>query len=279
MGDTDDFVPNSEKLEALARLKDLKGDLADKDWKEMKKVADAMPNKVKKSQLRGGPVVGGGAKLAVEDESVAREREVRSTAVKWVKTEDEPAICGQLYQAMYVKKHTDAVLTKQLDSLCHGNAANRAMHELFEDLKDGETPACLKKEVGELLERTVLRKAIWGWLRQLAAKIGAAEVLEKNGLEEDNREEIRKFIYGALEKDDDRRLTTALYKQWRSSDGGKAALKRERDSEKEVVAETAKSKKTPNWTDGWKPKCTWCKEVGHWESACATKKAGKPKKT
>ena len=275
MSDSEDLVPNTDKLDALARLKELKGDLQDKDWKEMKKSADSMPNKVKKSELRGASGSALGAKVAVEDESVAREREVRSTAVKWVKTEEEPAICGQLYQAIFVRKQfTDAVLAKQMAELCHGNAANRAMHELFKDSEDGVTPECLKKKRDELEERKVLRKAVCEWLRQLAAAFGAAEVMEKNGLEEDNREEIRKFIYGALERDDDRRLTTALYKQW-IKDGGKA-MKREREPEAPPVA--AGGAKAPNWTDGWKPKCQWCQELGHWESKCSAKKAGKPKK-
>ena len=119
MSDSEELVPNTDKLDALARLKELKGDLVEKDWKEMKKSADSMPNKVKKSELRGASSNGLGAKVAVEDESVAREREVRSTAAKWVKTEDEPAICGQLYQALFVRKQfTDDVLAKQMSELC-----------------------------------------------------------------------------------------------------------------------------------------------------------------
>ena len=99
--------------------------------------------------------------------------------------------------------------------------------------------------------------------------------MAKNGLEENVRDEIRQFIYKALEKDDDLRLTTALYKQW-LRDGGKAQ-KREREVKQEDATPSAPSK-VRNWTDGWQPKCLWCKELGHWESKCPSKKAGKPKK-
>lgn len=44
-----------------------------------------------------------------------------------------------------------------MNELCHGNAANRAMHELFKDSEDGVAPEYLKKKRDELEERKVLR--------------------------------------------------------------------------------------------------------------------------
>jgi len=275
--DPEEVVVNTEKLVQLKALEDLydngKGTLKKKDYTEMKALVDAMPNTCKRSALPG--VQGSGGKVSVEDESTAREREVRNNAVKWIKTVEEPAMCGQLYQALYVKKQfTDDVVAKQMVELCHGNAANRAIYELFEPLGDGETPPCLKKDSNELPERQIARVAVYEWLRQLAAVFGAGEIIEKHPAEEENREDIRAFIYKAFESDADRRLVDGLYRQWKKQGDVKPA-KREREGDDK---EGPPKDKSPNWTDGWKPECQWCKDKGHWESKCPAKKAGKPKK-